>query len=260
MLAVKRTPLMLVLGLALIAPAAGAEARWRPAPTSEPWQWQLSGRVDLSVPAPVYDVDGLRASARLVRALHRRGRRAICYVSVGSHEPYRGDARRFPDEVIGRPLEGFPDERWLDIRRIDLLAPVLRTRFDECARKGFDGVEPDNMDGYANRSGFPLTARDQLRFNRWVAREVRRRGMAVGLKNDAAQVPRLVRSFDFAVVEQCFQFRECGRYSPFVKAGKAVFAAEYETAPADFCAAAGRLRFSVIFKRLELGPFRRACP
>jgi Glycoside-hydrolase family GH114 len=80
------------------------------------------------------------------------------------------------------------------------------------------------------------------------------------LKNDAAQVPRLVRSFDFAVVEQCFQYRECRRYSPFVEAGKAVFAAEYETPPADFCGAAGRLRFSVIFKRLELDAFRRACP
>jgi hypothetical protein len=253
----KRTLLVLLLVLAM---PAGGEARWRPAPTTEPWQWQLSGRVDLSVPAPVYDVDGLRASGRLVRALHRRGRKAICYVSVGSYEPYRADAGRFPAELIGRPLEGFPDERWLDIRRIDLLAPVLRARFDECARKRFDGVEPDNMDGYANRSGFPLTGRDQLRFNRWVAREVRRRGMAVGLKNDAAQVPRLVRSFDFAVVEQCFQYRECRRYSPFVEAGKAVFAAEYETPPADFCGAAGRLRFSVIFKRLELGAFRRACP
>ncbi len=84
--------------------------------------------------------------------------------------------------------------------------------------------------------------------------------MAVGLKNDTAQVKALVRDFDFAVVEQCFEYRECGRYSPFVKAGKPVFVAEYSVKPARFCASARRLRFSAIYKRLALGRFRRTCP
>ncbi len=254
--------LRLALGLLLIAltlptPAA---ARWQPKPTTSPWQWQLTGRVDLGVRARVFDIDGLRAKASTVRALHRRRRRAICYVSAGTYEPFRADAKRLPAEVLGRPLAGFPDERWLDIRRIDLLAPVLRARLDICARKGFDGVEPDNVDGYANRTGFPLTGADQLRFNRWIATEAHARDMAVGLKNDTAQVKALVRDFDFAVVEQCFEFRECSRYSPFVKARKPVFVAEYAVRPARFCARAKRLRFSAIHKRLALGRFRRTCP
>jgi hypothetical protein len=188
----------------------------------------------------------------VVRALHRRQRHVICYLDIGSWESYRPDAARFPEAVKGARYEGYPDERWLDIRRIGILAPLLRSRFDRCRRKGFDAVEPDNVNGYENRTGFPLTARDQLRFNRWVASEVHRRGMSVALKNDGPQVGALLGSFDFAVVEQCFQYRECGEYLPFVRAGKAVFEAEYEIAPSRFCAGARRFGFSAIGKGYDL--------
>ena len=224
-----------------------------------PWQWQLTGRIDLSVPAKVYDIDGDTQSARTVRRLHARGRKVVCYISAGTWEEFRRDADTIPPEVRGEPLGAFPDERWLDIRRIDLLEPVLRRRMETCRRKGFDAVEPDNVDGYSNRSGFPLTADDQLRFNVFVANLAHSLGLSVALKNDTAQVSTLVPYFDFAIVESCFRFDECGAYRPFVRAGKAVFVTEYEVPPRRFCAKARRLRFSAIFKRTELGVFRRAC-
>jgi hypothetical protein len=121
-----------------------------------------------------------------------------------------------------------------------------------CRRKGFDAVEPDNVNSFSNDTGFPITGADQLRFNRWVAREVRRRGMAVALKNDPEQAARLVDHFDFAVVEQCFQYHECGRFSPFTAAGKAVFVAEYELEPSAFCSRAAGLGFSAIRKTYAL--------
>jgi len=37
-------------------PCAGPSC-WAPEPTTEPWQWQLQGKIDLSVPAPVYDIE-----------------------------------------------------------------------------------------------------------------------------------------------------------------------------------------------------------
>lgn len=49
-------------------------------------------------------------------------------------------------------------------------------------------MEPDNVDGYADDSGFPLTGADQLRFNRWVASRAHERGLGVALKNDLDQV------------------------------------------------------------------------
>ena len=227
-------------------------ARWHPHPTTAAWQWQLQGRIDTSVDAAVFEIDGFDAGAAVVRALHSRHRNAICYLDVGSWESYRPDAGRFPDSVKGARYEGYPDERWLDIRQIRVLAPILRKRFDRCRRKGFDAVEPDNVAGYENRTGFPLTGRDQLRFNRWVAAEVHKRGMSVALKNDGPQVGALLGRFDFAVVEQCFQYEECGDYLPFVRAGKAVFEAEYELAPSRFCARAAQLRFSAIGKGYAL--------
>ncbi|HEY0318989.1 MAG TPA: endo alpha-1,4 polygalactosaminidase [Solirubrobacterales bacterium] len=236
----------------LLAEPAGAAGRWRPQPTTAAWQWQLQGKIDTSIEAGVYEVDGFETPAKTVARLHRLGRRAVCYLDVGSWESYRPDAKRFPKAVLGHAYSGYPDERWLDIRRIGVLAPILRKRFDLCRRKGFDAVEPDNVAGYENESGFPLSADDQLRFNRWAAREVHRRGMSVALKNDPEQVRELVGNFDFAVVEQCFAYEECGMFVPFVVAGKAVFVAEYEEPPATICPQAERLRFSVIRKDPEL--------
>jgi hypothetical protein len=248
------------LGSLLLAlPAAAATERWRPAPTAS-WQYQLQGEFDPSVLADVYDVDGFEVAADTVAALHARGRRAICYVNVGAWESWRPDADAFPPALLGRPLAGYPDERWLDIRRLDVLGPLLRARLELCRDKGFDGVEPDNVDGYTHATGFPLTAAAQLRFNRWVAREARRLDLAVGLKNDFAQVNTLVREFDFAVVEECFQFGECEKLLPFVRAGKAVFAVEYRLPLRAFCNRARKLRLSAIRKSVELGPARQACP
>lgn len=229
-------------------------SRWRPAPTSRPWQWQLQGKVDLGIPACVYDLDGFETSRRTVAALHRRHVKAICYLDVGSWESYRPDKGQFPRSVIGRRYEGFPDERWLDVSRFHLFEKPLERRFEMCARKGFDAVEPDNLAGWEpeNRTGFEITRSDQLRFNRWVARQVHRRGMAVALKNDGRQARQLLPDFDFAIVEQCFQYRECGYYRPFVRRRKAVFEAEYEQEPTEYCGTARAIGFSAIRKSYDL--------
>jgi hypothetical protein len=232
--------------------AASAAAIWHPAPTTAAWQWQLQGSIDTSVDAAVYDIDGFAARRAEVRALHQQGRRAICYLDVGSWESYRPDAGKFPRAVIGKRYEGFPDESWLDIRNYPSFAAPLRARVAICARKGFDAVEPDNLAGWENDTGFAIAAVDQLRFNRWIARQVHARGMAVALKNDARQVRQLAGAFDFAVVEQCFQYRECGYYRPFVSQGKAVFETEYQLEPAAFCARAAALGFSAIRKSYDL--------
>lgn len=243
---------LIAIAISFTAPAGAQAAIWHPPPTTTPWQWQLQGKVDTSIAASVYDVDGFETSKATVRTLHRQGRKAICYLDVGSWESYRPDAGRFPASVIGKRYEGFPDESWLDVRRYLVFAAPLRARIAMCARKGFDAVEPDNLAGWENKTGFDITAADQLRFNRWIARQVHARGMAVALKNDGTQARQLLGSFDFAIVEQCFQYEECGLYRPFVDAGKAVFEAEYELDPARFCGAAEAIGFSAIRKSYDL--------
>ncbi|MFD9565537.1 endo alpha-1,4 polygalactosaminidase [Streptomyces sp. NPDC059994] len=238
------------------SPTAGG-ARWQPRPGLA-WQWQLTGKLDPTVDVPVYDVDGFNVSKAQADDLHRRGRKVICYVSTGAWEDFRPDAGRFPKSVLGKS-NGWKGERWLDVRRTDVLGPLMAKRFDMCREKGFDAVEPDNMDGYDNETGFPLTATQQLAYNRLVARLAHDRGLAVGLKNDLDQIPELVGDFDFAVNEQCAQFGECDALGAFTRAGKAVFHVEYEKAPAEFCTVARKLRLSSMQKELELGTWRKAC-
>ena len=79
------------------------------------------------------------------------------------------------------------------------------------------------------------------------------------MKNDLGQVPKLLRYFDFALDEQCFQYRECSKLKPFVAAGKAVFEVEYRLARSAFCPRAGQLGFNAMRKRLSLGSWRAAC-
>ncbi|MER7764102.1 endo alpha-1,4 polygalactosaminidase [Streptomyces sp. NPDC097619] len=238
-------------------PSPDPAARWRPRPGT-PWQWQLTGRLDPSVDVPVYDVDAFTTSAAQVAALHRDGRKVICYLSTGAWEDFRPDADAFPKAVLGRS-NGWEGERWLDIRRTEVLAPLMAERLDLCREKGFDAVEPDNMDGYRNDTGFPLTAADQLRYNRLIARMARERGLSVGLKNDLDQIPELVDDFDFAVNEQCAQYGECHLLLPFLKAGKAVFHAEYELPVERFCAQSRDLGLSSLRKEYDLGAWRRTC-
>ena len=231
---------------------------WSP-PVGTSWQWQLSGTVDTTVDAAVFDIDGAGNTAETVAILHAKGARVICYIDAGGWENYRSDAAAFPEVVKGNPIEGWPDERWLDIRRLDILLPIMEARVKDCAAKGFDAVEPDLVDGFTNDTGFPLTYGDQLIYNRALAELAHRYGLGVGLKNDPEQVTDLISDFDFAIVEECVAYDECQAYLPFIDAGKAVLHAEYEGSMSQVCAPARRFGFSTIKKRLNLGAYVRSC-
>lgn len=239
------------------APGPSRDRPWRPA-VGTAWQWQLDGRVDRRVDVPVYDIDGFENDAASVSRLHKDGRKVICYINAGAWESFRPDHRDFPAAVRGRG-NGWAGERWLDIRRLDVLRPLMAKRFDMCREKGFDAVEPDLMDGYLNDTGFPLTAAHQLAYNRMLAGLAHARGMSVGLKNDLPQIPQLVADFDFAVNEECAQYGDCAALAPFVKAGKAVLHVEYAVAVGDFCERSRRLGLSSMRKKLDLGAWRQPC-
>lgn len=231
--------------------------RWQPQPGLT-WQWQLQGRLDTSLAVDVYDIDLFDTPASTIAGLQARGIKVICYFSAGSFESWREDADAFPTSVKGKKMDGW-DELWLDVRN-PALKPIMRARLELAAEKGCDAVEPDNVDAYANASGFPLRSSDQLAYNRFLADEAHRLGLAIGLKNDLDQVVALEPYFDFAVNEQCFEYRECDKLGPFIRANKAVFGAEYERATRAFCPVTEALGLSTIKKRYDLGAYRDACP
>jgi hypothetical protein len=200
------------------------------------WYWQIQGTVNNSEPVAAYDIDGFENTAAEVTTLHAKGIHVICYIDVGTAENFRPDFASFPASVQG-DSNGWPGEKWLDIRQLSVLEPIMTARFQMCKEKGFDAVEPDNMDGYENKTGFPLTAAEQLTYDEWVATEVHSLGMAVLQKNDGEQTNELEPYFDGALDEQCNQYKECSNFEPYLAAGKPVLNAEYSLATSAFCAA-----------------------
>ncbi len=215
---------------------ASAGAGWWMPPAHPTWYWQLQGKIDNAEPVSLYDIDGFENSAAEVATLHAQGKRVVCYVDVGTAENFRPDYSQFPASVLGSP-NGWPGERWLDIRQLAVLEPIMTARFRICEQKGFDAVEPDNIEAYANASGFSITAEQQLTYNEWVADAVHSLGMAVLQKNDGEQTEQLLSYFDGALTEQCNQYYECADFEPYLAAGKPVLNAEYKLATRKFCTA-----------------------
>ncbi len=231
---------------------------WKPGLVNS-WQIQYSGTINTNLNVKVYNLDGFDTPKSTVDALHARGIKVMCYFSAGSWEAWRPDKNQFPSYVLGKTLAGWPDERWLDIRRLDILAPIMMARMDMCKSKGFDGIDPDNVDGYANDTGLPLTAQDQLNYNLFLAAIAHQKGLAAGLKNDVDQIATLVLYFDWELNEECFTYDECDKLLPFIHAGKPVFNIEYELAAAAFCPQANAMNFNSLKKNLSLDAWRVPC-
>jgi hypothetical protein len=221
---------------------------------------QYSGKLSVPASTRVVDVDGQDTPATTVRSLHARGKVVVCYISAGSVESYRPDASKFPKYVVGKVLDGWPQERWLDVRQRSVLLPLMKARVAMCKAKGFDAMDFDNVDGYSNDTGFPLKAADQLAYDKALAALAHAAGLRAVLKNTLSLIPRLVSSFDAAVNEQCVQYSECAAYTPFVRAHKPVWVLEYSTTFAKACQVTKTLRLHVQRKHVSLDAWRQACP
>jgi endo-alpha-1,4-polygalactosaminidase (GH114 family) len=263
--------LLTTLSVAAATPASATPAPptpvacascWHPAVHTS-WNWVLS-----KVPtAPfravqMYDIDGFDSAAANVTSLHAAGIKAVCYLSAGTYENWRPDAAQFPAAILGKG-NGWPGEKWLDVRDVQKANSSLRTimdaRLDMCHQKGFDMVELDNVDGYTNKTGFPLKAADQTYYNATLANDSHSRGMSVLQKNDNEQIPTLLRYFDGALNEQCNEYEECTTaqngsygYDQYVAAGKPVFQAEYNLKTSAFCGADNAANFNGVRLNVDL--------
>lgn len=198
------------------------------------WQIQINGEtIDETVLDEVrnarkmIDVDMEATDPATIARMKAKGVYVVCYMEAGAWEDYRPDAGAYPASVLGKRMNGFARERWVDIRRIDILLPILAARMDKAKAKGCEGIDPDLDDSYTEKTGFPLTKADQLRFNAAIASEAHKRGMSIGLKNGAGIAVEMSTIADWALNEQCNRYHECNGYKAFITAGKAVFNIEY---------------------------------
>lgn len=281
--------LALILAGMAVAPSAKAQSQdwWKPnAQQRIALHWVLGNPLDVGnltqmglrdfdgrlLPAPdVYDIDGEMNPASTVAYLHGQGKKVICYIDAGVYETYRGDAAKFQaltPQIWGKADAGWNDSYWLDIRRIGELEPIMKARMQMCKDKGFDAIEPDEIDGWENDTGFPLTYQDQLAYNRALAQWAHELGLSIGQKGDIIQTRDLVDHFDWTLNEECFRYRECTQpYDPvldrevpglqlYVQQDKAVFVAEYKaftaTRWANICSQSTNQRFNTTRFRLGL--------
>jgi hypothetical protein len=222
-------------------------------PVGATWNYVLKETPKLNTPqiAQTYNIDGFNSTATDVATLHANGAKVICYISAGTAESWRPDIKDLPVSLLGKRVKGFQDEKWVDIRKASILLPLMEKRVTMCRDKGFDAIEWDNVDGYSNATGFKITAQDQINYNKALASLGHKYNLAVGLKNDLAQVKELVTSFDFAVNEQCYQYKECAALAPFYTAGKAILNVEYKKEHIN-CIDAKQKNISSTYKTIDL--------
>ena len=237
---------------------------WTPDTEDLPWQWEIDHEIVTSSAADmgtgdttysgaaalapvVYDIDGFDNTAADVSALHGLGKKVICYIEVGAAENYRSDYGQFQAADLGTVEQGYADEKYININSPAVLA-IIEARIMMCAKKGFDGIEPDIDDSYTDSTGFTITEANEVAYLTTLSDYAHALGVAWGLKNGGdggdpkTFVPDMIPHVDFAVVEEPFYLDTIGYFHPILyDAGKAMFVAEYTndtSSSSSFCPAA----------------------
>ncbi len=220
-----------------------------------------------SAPAPtVYDIDGFDNPATTVAALKAQGAYTVCYISVGTAENWRPDYSSFPAGILGKS-NGWPGEVWINTSPSGpyyaQLQAIMVARFQMCKAKGFNALEPDNMDGSENSTGFNITIAQGDAYAEWIAQEAHSLGLAVLQKNFDDQSSVLQPYFDGIIDEQPFQYDSTSYLSAYTSVGKPVYDVEYADQGANaatICPKANALGFNTtIFNTLLDGSLRIAC-
>ena len=221
--------LLLAVPLAVLAAVAAQvsgpalAATVRVPPTGTDWDYQLGGA--RPVPAHVGIVERDR------RARPVAGKYNICYVNgFQTQADEKRFWRRHWSLVLKRDRRPVVDSVWgewlLDIRTKSTrmaLARIMGRWTGGCAADGFDAVEYDNLDSFSRSHGL-LTRRDAKAYAALLVKRAHGHDLAVAQKN-WAEWDGTVVGFDFAVAEQCAQYRECGSYVAHY--GSRVLAVEY---------------------------------
>ena len=190
-----------------------------------------------------------------------RNKKLVCYTNCGAYEAgHWNEALLAPvrHKMLGRSMDGYPDERWLNIKELGIMRELIRDKFAKAAAQGCDAVLCDNTEAWITgtdgkgsttisiyrerginavkqlaagnvkaNTGFDITFDDQIRFNTMLAEEAHLQCLAIGLVNDVFQIEQLADQFDFALNEQCHHCGWCDLYRPFVRANKPVLHLEF---------------------------------
>ncbi len=237
--------------------------QWYKPKVSTTWHWQLVGNINTSYDVDAYIIDLFDNSSAFIKQLNNEGRKVICQFTVGKYASSSPDAKDFSPTDLGKPLDGSPDEFWIDIHS-ENVKKITQGRLDLAAQNNCVGVLLDNIDSYRRDTGFTISLADQIAYNDFLADQAHERGLGAGFVNDIDQAAKQVDSFDFVLNEQCHEFDECEKLIDFIVMDKPVFNAEYLQSYKDnpdlLCPSALASKFSTLILDEELDDsYRFSC-
>lgn len=220
----------------------------------------VSAGFDYQLQAPYEPPAGVSVVARDHTAAPARGLYNICYVNAFQAQP--GAEREWDPDLLLRDKAGavVMDADWgeamLDIRteaKRERIARKVNSWIDACAAKGYRAVEPDNYDSYTRAPRGLLTARDAKAFLSLLARHAHEKGLAIAQKNTLELAPdREEVGVDFAVVEECGQYDECGEYA--AEFGRHMIVIEYTDRGMEKACQGWADEISIVRRDLDLAP------
>lgn len=187
--------------------------------------WQLQGRLPSNRNEVVFDIDGFDNSLSVFSSLGNKY--VIAYFSAGTWENWRPDANNFPASVRGRNLDDWPGEKWLDIRQLDVLRPIMQNRVAVAKSKGAQAVEWDNLDLFNQNSGFQINQTQTKNYLQMLADITHEAGLAAIFKNTPELSSWAVNIFDGVIVEEAYRYKEVTSYSAWYRSDKPMWAVEY---------------------------------
>ncbi|MCZ4125036.1 endo alpha-1,4 polygalactosaminidase [Streptomyces sp. H39-S7] len=223
-----------------------------PPPVHAGFDYQLGG--------PYAPPAGVSVVARDHTAPPAAGVYNICYVNAFQAQP--GAEKEWDGDLLLRDGAGqvVMDKEWnealLDLRtdaKRQRVAKKVNAWIDGCAAKGYQAVEPDNYDSYSRAPKGLLTADHAKAFLALLAAHAHEKGLAIGQKNTADLAPaRKSVGLDFAVVEECGQYDECGDYTDAF--GDHVIVIEYTQEGLEKACSDSGARISVVRRDRDVVP------
>jgi len=243
------TAVILGAGLAHSAQAATVALP----PVNGQFDYQIGGSYTPSSSVSIVDRD--RGASPVA------GRYNICYVNAFQTQPDEASfwtsnhSNLLVKRANGTNLTDpdWPGEFILDTStaaKRSSIATIVTGWIDGCKARGFQAIEPDNLDSWT-RSGDTLTKADNVAYATLLAKHAHSVGLAIAQKNapELGRVGKTAVGFDFAIAEECQEFTECARYTGVY--GNNVIEIEYtdndRSAYTEACGAQGT-KISVVLR------------
>lgn len=131
---------------------------WRPK-VNDSWQiilkkpMVLPTEKEINPDVAVYDLDLFDNEVETFKILQNAGKKVICYFSAGSYEDWRTDKDKWDQADLGKELDGWPGERWVNVSSPGVHS-VMKERISLAWKKGCDAIDPDNVDGFVSSTDY----------------------------------------------------------------------------------------------------------